>query len=100
MKFIEWMKIREQTTAIVPKTPGAPGAPGLNQPGEAAKKQKTKTAIGTTLAGVVGKPPKVQVAALQAAAKKLALDKNADDQAVQDIDDQVKQIQARAGIKV
>ena len=96
-KFSEWLQIKEvqqnpqQAQNINPKMG--------TQPGEAAKKAATARAIKTARAGVVGKPAKVQIAALQQAAKKLATDPNADDAAVGDIDKAIKDIQNQNGIK-
>lgn len=95
MKFNEWIKIREQA----PITPISQGATKPPQPGEKARKTKTATAIRGTLAKVVGKPAQVQIKALQSTAQKLATDPGADDDAIADVDKEVKRIQGQAGIK-
>jgi len=98
MKFSDWMQIRE--VAPVAPTPSKPGVKPPPQPGEAARKNKTRTAIQTTMARNLGKPPKVQIAALQGVGQKLAIDPNADDEAMDNLDTAIKGIQAKAGIKV
>jgi len=95
MKFSEWLQIREvQAAPVAVKNPHLG-----NQPGEAAKKAKTAALVRGERAKVVGKPPKAQIAALQNAAKKIATDPTADDAAFDDIDDQVKNIQNKNGIR-
>jgi hypothetical protein len=94
MKFNEWLKIREAAPAL--DTSGVKQPP---QPGEMARKNKTRTAIKTTRAKNLGKPPKIQIAALQGVAQKLATDPNSDDDAMKDIDTEIKGIQNQAGIK-
>ena len=99
MKFSEWMIIREQAP-IAPVSPqGTQQGTKLPQPGEKARQNKTRSAIQRTRADTLGKPPKVQIAALQNTARRLATDPNADDDAMKDIDNEVKSIQAQSGIK-
>jgi hypothetical protein len=98
MKFSDWMQIRE--VAAPPMAPSKPGVKTPPQPGEAARRNKTRTAIQTTMARNLGKPPKVQIAALQGVGQRLATDVNADDGAIGELDTKIKEIQAKAGIKV
>jgi hypothetical protein len=96
MKFSEWIKIRE----IAVQNPNAPGVKKPPEPGEAARKLKTRFALLKTRSDSLGKPPQAQIAALKNTAKKLATDPSADDDSMDQIDDEVKKIQNKSGIKV
>lgn len=96
MKFSEWVKIKEM---VVPNTVSkAPAQPP--EPGAAAKKLKTKATILKTRASTLGKPPQAQIAALKGAARKLAASpEGIDDESMEDLDNAINGIQAKAGIK-
>lgn len=91
------MQIREVATGA-PVGPLKPGGNPPPQPGEAAKRNRTQQIIKSAQASTLGQKPKIQIQKLKDAAKKLATDPNADDEAMDNIDTVIKGIQSKSGI--